>query len=89
MVNKTRKQQKGKDWRSLGENGDIKGIFCPKMGTMKDINGRDLVDTEEIEKRWKNTWKNCIRKIEMNRTAAMVCSATQSQTFWGAKSSGP
>ena len=23
------------------------------MGTIKDINGRDLVDTEEIKKRWK------------------------------------
>ena len=27
--------------------GDIKGTFCPKMGTIKDINGGDLVDTEE------------------------------------------
>jgi len=36
--------------------GNIKGAFCPKMGTIKDKNGRDLVDTEEIEKRWeKNT----------------------------------
>ena len=33
--------------------GNIKGAFCPKMGTIKDKNGRDLVDTEEIEKRWK------------------------------------
>ena len=33
--------------------GDIKGTFCPKMGTLKDINGRNLVDTEEIKKRWK------------------------------------
>ena len=32
--------------------GDIKGTFCPKMGTIKDINGRDLVDAEEV-KRWK------------------------------------
>ena len=33
--------------------GDIKGTFCPKMGTVKDINVRDLVDAEEIKKRWK------------------------------------
>ena len=33
--------------------GNIKGAFCPKMGTIKDKNGRDLVDAEEIKKRWK------------------------------------
>ena len=26
--------------------GNIKGAFHPKMGTIKDKNGRDLVDTE-------------------------------------------
>ena len=29
--------------------GDIKGTFCPKMGTIKDRNGRDLVDAEMVE----------------------------------------
>ena len=29
--------------------GAIKGTFCPKMGTIKDRNSRDLVDAEEIE----------------------------------------
>jgi len=33
--------------------GDVKGTFCPKMSAIKDINGRDLVYTEEIKKRWK------------------------------------
>ena len=32
---------------------NIKGIFQPKVGTIKDSNGRDLVDAEEIKKRWK------------------------------------
>ena len=31
--------------------GNIKGTFHPKMGTIKDRKGRDLVDTEEIKKR--------------------------------------
>ena len=31
----------------------IKGTFCPKMGTIKDRNGGDLVNTEKIKKRWK------------------------------------
>ena len=32
---------------------NIKGIFWPKMGTVKDNNGRGLVDAKEIKKRWK------------------------------------
>ena len=73
----------------MGKIGDIKGIFCPKMGTIKGINGRDLVDTEEIKKRWKEYLEELYKKDPMNQTAAMVCSATQSQTFCRAKSSGP
>ena len=34
---------------------NIKGIFRPKMGTIKDNNGRGLVDAEEIKKRWTHT----------------------------------
>ena len=31
---------------------DIKGIFHARMGTIKDRNGRDLTETEDIKKRW-------------------------------------
>ena len=31
--------------------GDIKGIFHAKMGSIKDRNGRDLTEAEEIRKR--------------------------------------
>ena len=31
---------------------DTKGIFQAKMGTIKDRNGRDLTETEDIEKKW-------------------------------------
>ena len=30
---------------------DTKGIFCTKMGTIKDRNGMDLTEAEDI-KRW-------------------------------------
>ena len=33
--------------------GNIQETFLPKMGTLKHRNGRDLVDTDEIEKKWK------------------------------------
>ena len=32
--------------------GDIKGPFREKMGMIKDRNGKDLIETEEIKKRW-------------------------------------
>ena len=32
--------------------GNFKGAFHPKMGTIRDKNGRDLADAEEIKKRW-------------------------------------
>ena len=31
---------------------DTKGIFHPKMGTIKDRNGMDLTEAEDIKKRW-------------------------------------
>ena len=56
------------------------------MGTIKDIIGRYLVDADEIKK--KNVWKKCTKDIQMKWLTMMVWSATQSQTFWRAKSSG-
>ena len=32
--------------------GDNKGTFHAKMGTIKDRNGMDLTEAEEIKKRW-------------------------------------
>ena len=32
--------------------GGIKGIFYTKMGTVKNGEGKDLTEAEEIKKRW-------------------------------------
>ena len=32
--------------------GDSKGIFLAKMGSIKDQNGMDLTEAEDIKKRW-------------------------------------
>ena len=32
--------------------GDIKGTFHPKKGLIKDRNGMDLTEAEDIKKRW-------------------------------------
>ena len=54
MLNNRRKKKKkrGKTRDPFRKIGNIKGAFCPHMGTIKDKNGRDLVDNEEIKKRW-------------------------------------
>ena len=31
---------------------DTKGTFHAKMGTIKDRNGRDLTEAEDVKKRW-------------------------------------
>ena len=41
----------GKIRSRFKKTGDIKGIFHTRMGTLKDRNGKDLTETEEIKKR--------------------------------------
>ena len=41
---------------------DTKGIFHGKMGSIKDRNGMDLTEAEDIKKSGKNTQKNCTKK---------------------------
>ena len=45
---------------------DTKGTFHAKMGSVKDRNGMDLTEAEDIKKGGKNTQRNCIKKIFTN-----------------------
>ena len=51
---------------------DTKGTFHAKMDTIKDRNGMDLTEAEDIKKRSKNTQKNCTKKIFMTQITMMV-----------------
>ena len=42
----------GKTRDLLKKIRDTKGIFHAKMGTIKDKNGMDLTEAEDIKKRW-------------------------------------
>ena len=42
--------------------GDIKGTFHARMGTIKDRNGKDLTDIEEIKKKLQEYTKNYTKK---------------------------
>ena len=41
---------------------DTKGIFHAKMGSIKDRNGIDLTETEDIKKRWQEYPKELYKK---------------------------
>ena len=42
--------------------GATKGTFYAKMGTIKDWNGKDLTEAEEIKKRWQEYTEQLYRK---------------------------
>ena len=41
---------------------DTKGIFHSKIGTKKDRNGMDLIEAEDIKKRWKDYTEELYKK---------------------------
>ena len=51
---------------------DTKGIFHANIGSIKDRNGMDLTEAEDIKKSGKNTQKNCTRKIFMTQIITMM-----------------
>ena len=44
------------------KTGDIKGIFHARMGKIKDRNGMDLTEAEEIKKRWQEHTEEIYKK---------------------------
>ena len=42
--------------------GDTKGTFHTKMGSIKDRNGRDLREAEDIKKRWQEYTEELYKK---------------------------
>ena len=42
--------------------GDTKGTFHAEMGTIKDRNGKNLTEAEEIKKRWQEYTEELYRK---------------------------
>ena len=54
--------RKGKTRNLFRKIGNIKGTFHPKMGTIKDRNNKDLIEAEEIKKRWKEYTEGLYKK---------------------------
>ena len=51
---------------------DTKGIFHAKMGTIKDRNGMDLTEAEDMKKRWQEYTEELYKKIFMTQITTMV-----------------
>ena len=51
---------------------DSKGIFHAKMGSIKDRNGRELTESEDIKKRWQEYTEENANKILLTQIIMMV-----------------
>ena len=51
---------------------DIKGTFQAKMGLIKDRNGMDLTEAEDIKKMWQEYTEELYKKIFMTQMITMV-----------------
>ena len=56
--------------------GDTKGKFQAKMSIIKDKNDKDLIEAEEIKKRWQEYSEELYKKVLMTWITTMVCSLT-------------
>ena len=61
----------GKTREIFKKIGDIKGIFYAKMNTIKDRNGMDLTEAEDIKKRWQE-YKEELYKKDLSDSIMMV-----------------
>ena len=51
---------------------DTKGKFHAKMGSVKDRNGMDLIEAEDIKKKWQEYTDELYRKDLMTQITTMV-----------------
>ena len=63
----------------MGKTGDLfkkiintEGTFHAKMGTIKDKNGMDLTEAEDIKKRWQEYTEELYKKIFTTQIITMV-----------------
>ena len=79
-----------KDRDLLKSIRDSKGTFHAKMGLIKDRNGRNLTEAEDIKKRLQEyTEELRYKKVLMTWITMVVWSLTWSQTPWRVKSGLP
>ena len=60
----------------------------PASGSIKDRNGMDLTEAEDIKRRWQEYTEELYKKIFMTQITTMMLSPTYSHTSWNVKWSG-
>ena len=68
---------------------DTKGTFHAKMGSVKDRNGMDLTEAEDIKKRWQEYTQELNKKDLHDPDNHDGVITDYSQTSWNVKSRGP
>ena len=62
----------GKTRELFKKTRDTKGTFHAKVGSIKDRNGMDLTEAEDIKKRWQEYTEDYTKKIFMTQIIMMV-----------------
>ena len=62
----------GKTRYFFKKTGDTKRTFYAKTGSIKDRNGMDLTEAEDIKKRWQEYTEVLYKKIFMTQKIMMV-----------------
>ena len=62
----------GKTRDLLKKISDTKGKFHAKMGTIKERNGMDLTEAEDIKNRWQEYTEELYTKVFMTQITTMV-----------------
>ena len=62
----------GKTRELLKKIKDTQGTFHAKMGSIKDRNGMDLIEAEDIKKRWQEYIEELYKKIFMTQIIMMA-----------------
>ena len=69
---------------------DTKGTFHAKMGTIRDRNGKELTEAEDIKKRWQEYTEELYKKdLHEPDSHDGVITHTHLEPSWNMKSSGP
>ena len=66
------KNRMGKMRDLLKKIRDTRGTFHAKVGSIKDRNGMDLTEAEDIKKRWQEYTEKLYKKIFMTQIITMV-----------------
>ena len=79
----------GKTRDFLKKIRDTKGTFHEKIGSIKDRNGMDLTEAEDIKKRWQEYTEELYKKDLHDPDNHNGVITHLEQTSWHVKSSGP